>query len=514
MSEEAPPSRSPVPSSSGEQGLEGLVKHSLLYSAAPFVRQVISIGMHRLYTGWLQEAGIGVKETVDFWLIALQQLFGSNALSAMVRFYYDGRSESERAATVTSCALVVSILAWIVCGLAFLFSAELTPLLLGEGDTVSGTELVQIVKLALLLVPFQLSTLSGFYYLQILKRSGLYSFIQTAKLLFEITLNFVLIGSFDLGVRGFLLSMLAGEALTSIALCSWMFSRLGLRINWRVLRPIVSYAAPLIPVGLCQLALHQVDRRLILELGSQSMAGIYGHGYKIGFLVTNMILGPFVQIWHPWVFGVQDPIQRARLVARVSTYAVLAIAVASLGVILLGRQAAIVLAGKEAFWDAYKVIPFIASGYVFWALYHVSQLPLFIAKRTARLFWINFLAAACNIGLNLWLIPRLGYVGAGITTLSTFVFLAVLGMAASRSEAPIPFELSRLLGTLVCVLVAGGVALRIDSWEAADTLSVPQALAVKLLAAVGCALFFWFAVLRSDERADLRAWLGARYGRG
>jgi O-antigen/teichoic acid export membrane protein len=365
----------------------------------------------------------------------------------------------------------------------------------------------------LVLVPFQLATLSGFYYLQALKRSGLYTTIQTAKLLFEVTLNFILIGHYGMGVEGFLFSILTGEMLTSLFLCGWMFKTLGVRIDLRVMRPVLAYALPLIPVGLCQLALHFVDRRFLLDMVGQAETGVYGHGYKIGFLVTAMMLGPFIQIWHPWIFGVTDDDERARLVGKVSTYAVLAIAAASLGVIAVGRQAAILLAGDPGFWVAYEVIPYVASGYVFWALYHVSQLPLLIAKRTGRLFSINFLAVAINVGLNLELIPRLGIVGAGISTLVTFAILSVLCMGISRSQAHVPFELGRLAGGLACVVAGGAFTLWIDALEAGGTISMWTSVPMKLAFLFGLLAVLYFAILRADERNDFVRWITSKRSR-
>ena len=158
---------------------------------------------------------------------------------------------------VTSCTILITLAAVIVCGAAFVFSPRLAPLLLGAKELAPADEL-RIVQLVLVLVPFQLATLSGFYYLQTLKRSGLFTTIQTVKLLFEVGLNFILIGALGLGVEGFLLSILAGEALTSFFLCGWIFRTLGMRIDWRLLRPILEYALPLVPVGLCQLVLHSL----------------------------------------------------------------------------------------------------------------------------------------------------------------------------------------------------------------------------------------------------------------
>ena len=493
----------------------GLVKHSIIYSAAPLFRQLISVGMHRLYTGWLGTAGIGVKEIVDFWLIAFQQLLGQNALTAMMRFYFDNKG-ADRDRVVTSCTLIISLAAWIVCGAALLFSERLAPLMLGRGEQVTGSELVLILQLTLVLIPFQLSTIAGFYYLMILKRSGLYTSIQTGKLLLEVALNFWLIGALDLGVAGFLMSMLAGEALTSLFLTGWVLVSLRPVIDWRIMRPIFVYAAPLVPVGFCQLALHQVDRRLLLYFGeegfAQSLTGIYGHGYKISYLVTAMVLSPFMQIWHPFIYGVEDEAQRSRLVARVSTYAVLAITAVTLGVIFFGRQAAILLAKDPAFWEAYKVIPLVAGGYVFWALYQVSQIPLFIAKRTLRLFFINLLAVGVNVGLNAWLIPAHGFVGAGITTIVTFAFLASLGMLASRSEARVPFELGRITAMVTCILSAGAIALWVDAANAGSRLELVPALGLKGTCLVAALALLWVGILGREERSDAWAWFRARVG--
>jgi O-antigen/teichoic acid export membrane protein len=496
-----------------DRPLGGLVKHSAIYSAAPVMRQIIGIAMVRLYTAWLGTAGAGVKENADLWAIALQQMLGQNVLSAMVRFYYDRKSERERAAVVTSCTLVILLVAFAVCGAALAFVPWLTPLLLGRGDVVSDAELTQVCVLLLLLVPFQLGTVSGLYYLQALKRSGSYTAIQTAKLLVEVALNVWLMGVLDWGVKGFLVSRLVGEVLTSTGLVGWMLVTLRPRIDRKILAPIVRYAAPLVPVGILQLLLHQFDKRIVLELLGQDLAGIYGFGYRIAYLVTNMILTPFVLIWQPWIFGVEDDGERARLVGRVSTYAVLTIAFVSLGVILFGRQAALILAGDPRFHSAYRVIPFLGTAYVFWALYNVSQTPLFLAKRTGRLFFVNLAAVVLSVTINtLWLVPRYGIVGAAIATLITFATLSGLGMLASRRSAGVQFELGRLGMVLACVTVGGAAALVVDSLEDGGELGHLAALVLKAVTLVVLALFLWKRVLHGDERGRFLAWVRERRG--
>jgi len=510
------------PPSESEGPIGGLLRHSAIYSAAPILRQLIAIGMTRFYTGWLEESGYGVKEVVDLWLIAIQQLVGINILGAMMRFYFDHKGDEERARVISSCSLLVTASAWILCGSLALFSDSLAPLMLGhgEGTGVGGPELASILTVALLLIPFQMSSAAGFYYLMILKRSSAYTVIHTVKLLFEVGMNFWLIGGLGMGVRGFLLSMMAGEILASLGLTIWMLNRVRPRISWRILKPILVYALPLIPVGVCQFGLHQVDRRLILHFAEegtgQAMAGIYGLGYKIGYLTTPILLGPFMQIWQPWIFSMRDPGERARLIARVSTYAVFAVAVASMGVIFFGREGVLILDGSGSgdFHDAYAIIPLIAGSYVFWGLYQAVQIPLFIAKRTMRLFGVNLIALITNVSLNAWLIPEYGVTGAAIATLATFTLLASLGLMASRSEAHVPFEMQRILGTLAWVVVAGIIASTLDARTIAGVWSFSEGIALKTAAMVLCTVLLITTVLRNDERTDAWAWMRARMGLG
>ena len=501
----------------GQNKLSGLFKHSAIYSAAPFLRQLIAIGMTPLYNRWLLTARVGIKETADLWLIGLQQLLGQNALGAMMRFYYEQKDERDRARVVTSCTIAVTLLAALVCGVALFFAPQLVHPLLGAGNEVGSGDLLRVVQLVLILIPFQLSTMSGMYYLMTLKRSRTYTIVQTAKLLFEVGMNFWLIGALGLGVQGFLTSMLCGEILTSLSVTGWMLVRLGPRFDRRVFRPILVYAAPLIPVGICQLALHQVDRRLILEFApadvSQTLTGIYGFGYKIGYLVTAMVLGPFIQIFQPWIFAVDNRDEQAALVARVSTYAVLAIGGATLGVQLFGRQAAMLLSGDPTFMPAYRLIPIIAAGYVFWALYHVSQIPLFIAKRTGRLFGINLAAVVINVGLNAYLIPRFGVMGAAVTTLTTFASLALFGILASRTETGVPFEYGRLGRVLLTIVMGGAAALFVDGLEDAGQLHLAVAVAIKAVLLALLLIALWFLVLVEQERRELTNWVASKRGR-
>jgi O-antigen/teichoic acid export membrane protein len=504
----------------GSGRLSQLFKHSATYSLVPLFGRVISIVMLYFFARWMPEGEMGLVDLADLVLASLVQVLGYNLLSGMTRFYFEHVSEADRRRVISSCTIALAALSWLVVLVLIYFRRELAPILIGEGTERYGSWVIQrVLFITLLVIPFQLTGQCGFYYLQIQQRSGVYAAIQMAKILFELGLRIYLVGFAGHGPAGYLYPILAGEILITLGLTTWVLSRTGLEFSWRVLRPIVAYTLPLIPVGLFQLALHYGDRRLLEHFASAEsgldQVGIYGVGYKIGFLATGALLGPFVQIFHPWIYGVSDRAEQAWKLARVSTYGILTIAAVSLCVTLASHHVLeLMMPDDRSYILAWKVVPLITSGYVFWAVYHLSQIPLYIAKRTGPLVWINALALLLNVLANALLVPHLGFLGAGLATLLTFAALAGAGLTVSRRAMSVPFEFGRLVGILAIMGVAavGGVGL--DLWlEPKGTLALFLNGAAKLALGLGLLAGLYWGVLRAEERLQLTQAVRRRLGK-
>lgn len=495
--------------------LSGLFRHSAIYGLVPAMQKVITLAIMPLVFKWLPAEQFGASLVTDLFLIALAEILGMNFLSGMVRFYFDHKEPSKRKAVISSSILVTSGIAWVFCGAMLFFVDELRPILLGrDTENVSEGVLGKLLMVALLTVPFQLCTQSGFRYLQILKRSGTYSAIQISKMFLELSLKIWFVSPLmNLGPLGLILPVLIGEALTTLLVTGWTLRQVGFRVQWTVLKPIVLYTLPLIPVGLCQLGVHKLDLRLLEAFSPKATAftlvGIYGVAYQVGYLVNALMLGPFLQIWQPWIYDVENERERGELVARISSYAILAIATASLFLILFNREAIVIFTPKGSeLRDGYLAVPWVAAAYVLWALYKVTEIPFFIAKRTGPILGINFAALALNIGFNWILIPRYGFVGAGMATFSTMLSLAVMGMLMSRTVLIVHFELGRILMTLGTVCVSGLIVVPLDMYVATPAeIPLGPILAIKSSILFGMLWVHWRVILKADERRLLLNWL-------
>jgi O-antigen/teichoic acid export membrane protein len=96
----------------------------------------------------------------------------------------------------------------------------------------------------------------------------------------------------------------------------------------------------------------------------------------------------------------------------------------------------------------------------------------------AVLTLVTVLGAACNIALNLLLIPEYGVTGAAVAAFATYTVLAVVGYFIS----PLPELLGGMVGRLLLTVTLGGGFFAAGEWlrPAGDLAAVAEALALSV----------------------------------
>jgi O-antigen/teichoic acid export membrane protein len=522
-------SKAEAPGDKPERSLGAVLRHSAVYSLVPVASNVIAIVMVAFYTDWLHQHEMGVLPIVDLVLAVSTELLGISALAGMVRFYFDHESQRDKNAVISSTLILGSGLAWMVCGVALVFAEELRPILIGAPTQgVSQWYLGQVMTLVLLMVPFQMTTQTGFRFLMIHHRSGTLAGIQITKMLVELVLKIwfvapahVLPFGLGMGVRGMLLSVLIGEVVTSTCLSIWILRRVGHRVDWKVFKPMLDYSRPLIVASLYHLCLQRSDVRLIeylLPVGvGLATAGIYGIGYRIGYLANQILLGPFLQVLLPWILDVKDKREQETLIARLTTYSLVFIGTAVIGISCFAREAVLVLDNSEGhkYESAYLVVPLVGGAYILWAVYRsMSETTFHLARRTRALSWYSLAALVTNLGLNLLWIPAYGAIGAAAATLAAYALLAILGeIGRYRLSGGSRLEYGRIAACLATVAIACSSAMAVDG-----IVSIPGEFNVVAIASKAALFllafaFLWGVVLTADERATFVGYARARLGR-
>ncbi len=303
---------------------------------------------------------------------------------------------------------------------------------------------------------------------------------------FLIQTGFVLAGVVWLGLGA--AGILGASALTGALF--WIYAlvilvrRYGVCIDKGLLRECSAYSLPLVPNRFSAVASASLNHLLVNSLKSAADVGILHVATQFGS-VLKLLVQSSHEAYLPWCF---DQLEhhglagRARII-RVSKQMLIGFSTVAFVASLFCREAiSIIVAGR--FVVAWQVFPLLAFAWVFHLVKNVWLVPLLYNKSATKY------APACTytnlllmVGLSVVLIPRYGFVGAGISTLSARLLSSLVMMHFSRLKEPLGY---RLIDVYLWPLLLFAAAL-------VCFVPLPHALAVKaLLAVVACLVCYRF----------------------
>ncbi len=225
--------------------------------------------------------------------------------------------------------------------------------------------------------------------------------------------------------------------------------------DWRY---ALSYGAPLIPHQLAVLALAQLDRVLIGHYAGLAAAGVYSFAYLVGSVVF-MLWQSLNAAWVPWFFAQINAGAEAAIRRRARQYFLGFWALAAALIVLLPWPLGLII--PESYRAGLPLIPVIMAGSFLLLPYSLYVNVSFYARATGLLSAGTVAASALVLGLNVYLIPRLGYPVAAWTTVAGYglMFLIHAGLVRFGLGRRGLFEFPLLLGgSAALIVLAGGMS--------------------------------------------------------
>jgi O-antigen/teichoic acid export membrane protein len=295
----------------------------------------------------------------------------------------------------------------------------------------------------------------------------------------------------------FLVAELAATALQLfLALRRGKLSLLGSRELWR---PLARVGFPLAIGGVLVLSYARIDQLLILEINGARDAGLYAAVYRIleqaGFfpLTVATTLLPMVAAAHP-----ADPLRVRRFFQTAFDFLAMG-SLPALGFACVASVQAVTFLFGSDFKDAAPALPILMGAFVVICFGYLSGNMVVVLKQQRRYMVNAAVGLVVNIGLNLILLPRYGFLAAAWVTLATEVAVVGLNWITVLREMRYRPRVGRLLRTVVATAAMCGVVLLVR--EAGGGLIV-----LALAAGVSYLPFLWaLRALDLGELRDIRA---------
>jgi O-antigen/teichoic acid export membrane protein len=223
-----------------------------------------------------------------------------------------------------------------------------------------------------------------------------------------------------------------------------------------LLRPMFSFAAPLMIAGMAGMINETADRILLKYLLPPAEAdyqiGIYGANYKLSILIT-LFIQAFRFAAEPFFFSHAREKNSRETFARIMDLFVAFCMFAFLVVMLFIDVFKYFIPNPE-FWQGLRVVPILMLANVFLGIYYNQSVWYKLSDRTRYGSIIALVGAAITILLNILWVPILGYMGSAWATLVCYASMAGLSYAWGQKYWPVPYHVTRIL-----LYMAGAVLL-------------------------------------------------------
>ncbi|HEV3479802.1 MAG TPA: flippase [Gaiellaceae bacterium] len=250
---------------------------------------------------------------------------------------------------------------------------------------------------------------------------------------------------FDLGFYA-LVGVHAGVGLANAVAAVWLvrrFWRPSLRFDLGLARRLVADGLPLAAVIVLGLLHFRLDAVLLSLLRPAEDVGVYTVAYR--FLEQSLVLpGVFMAAVFPLLAAAVRGGDAADVVRKAFSFLLLMGVPLALALVVLAEPLVALVAG-EGFEAAAVPLRILAPALVFTFVNAVFAAVLIALNRQRALILVSLAGLALNVLVNLYAIPRFGYVGAAVTTvISEGIGLCAVFVLARRA---LSFRLSPRLVT-------------------------------------------------------------------
>lgn len=273
----------------------------------------------------------------------------------------------------------------------------------------------------------------------------------------------------DWGVDYILLSNLFANALI-LPLLFYLTGKFTFVLEKSFLRPMWHYALPLLFMGLAGVT-NEVFSRGLFEyalpegfyegLTKREAGGVFGANFKLAILM-NLIIQAFKYAAEPFFFqqagNKNNPLIFAKVMHWFIIFCSLLMVFVTVNLDIIGP---LFLRG-EGYEKGLNMVPVLLLGYLFLGIYYNLSIWFKITDRTKYSLYITLIGAVITLIVVFTLIPVLGFMGAALSTLLSYMTMAVICYVIGQKHYPVPYQTQKGLFYLSSAFVLGYIGFGID----------------------------------------------------
>lgn len=417
-----------------------LLNNTIIFAIGTFGSKLLSFILVRLYTGCMTTAQYGTADLLYQAANVIYPIVTLSMADALIRFgidkAYDNKKIYTIALTTTAGGLAVLLL--------------FTPL-------INSLEAFRGYGLLLFVYCF----FSSFKQLaaSFVRARGLVKLFAIDGIfstLIIVVSNLILLLKFDLGVTGYVCSIIISDALSLLGLViiSELYKFFDIKsLDKTLFKEIVKYSLPLVPTYILWWITSASDRYFVIAMVNSAENGIYSAAHKIPTLLL-LVTTLFYQAWQMSAIENKDDSDLSGYYKQVyGAYSSL-LFIAAAGLIMIAKPFTYILVDNDPeknFVFGYHYTPILIIAMIFQCLCQFLSSIYNVRKKSVNSMVTSIVAAVVNIVLDILLIPRLGAYGAGLATMTAYFACFMVRVFDTRSYVKFDISWFKMIVNMIVV---------------------------------------------------------------
>ncbi|MDA3892344.1 MAG: oligosaccharide flippase family protein [Salinivirgaceae bacterium] len=438
-----------------------MAKHSIVYAIGNLGAKFIGLLLIPLYTNpnLLSTEDYGVLAVLEASLQLLVGILSFSIASSFSRWYWDkDYVNQQKSIFFTSLLFLILIIIPTVFALSY-FSNQFSQILF------NSINFALLIKLTICTAGIQVLNNFTLTLLRLKSKSVLSTGVQIFKFLGLLLLIIWGLKYKGLGLIAIWQAYLIVESLIVIILLPVIVMNSFVKIQFAILKDMLSYGLPLMLASLSGVILAVTDRYMLNSMQGLERTAIYSVGYKISNTLKMLITSSLSLALLPLQMKKIGTVGSEAFFSKVMKYSSFLFAVALLGLSLFSLEVLKLVTGSAIYWEAYGVVAIISFAWLFGQLKSNALIGITIMKRTKITGLLIFITSMLNIGLNMFLIPIWDIYGAAFATLISQIFFFISVYIAAQRIHYIPYELRNtivLIAILAIYVIVGFAISELD----------------------------------------------------
>ena len=402
-----------------------LLSNTAILGAGTFASKVLVFLLMPFYTSILSTSEFGTADILSQTANLLMPLAAVGICDGLFRFVLDADDENKKRILSSATA---------VLGIGSIALVALVQLL----------NLFSVFKGYVMLVAFYVIAanfhLAFANFIRAEGKTTAFAIQGIANTVSTILLNIIFLAVFDMGVLGYVLSVVVSDTIITIALlftCK-IYKNIDFRaVDKKMLGEMLKFSIPYITTTMMWLITSVSDRYIVTAFNGTEENGLYAAAYKIPTLVS-LASGVFIEAWQ--LSSVKDALPEERSSFFGSVYKnYMSIMFMGASFIIAGAQIFTRLLLADSYFISWRYVPILVIATVFSALSAFMGSVYFLEKKSLLSMLTAMSGAIINVVINLMLIPKHGAMGAAVATFISY--LAVYTIRALDTGNYVKFKL-------------------------------------------------------------------------